>query len=338
MPGRKMIFVILGLLLILPLAACQTDKPPVENPPVQPENDTGWKWKNLGFENRSVDGVQVRNDGKVFAQLESRLYFREGDQWHAVGPDVDVSTFCVIDKESGTTVVIAGNDGKVYLLSMQDNSWNEVSIPTNPHPVNIIATSPSTGDIYVGQSSKNEGGLWKSSDGGITWNKLTDITVRGIAVHPENPEILYIVDKLTYLSTDGGKNWTKMETGANYGAMIHPLYPDTAYLAFSQGVVSSNHDGTITSQQRFYLPGGMTCLKFNPASLNEWALGIWDYPSGVGGLYYTFNGGAHWLEIGEQVKDTRILALSYDKDGKILYMGTSGNGLWALNTERLKEE
>ncbi len=338
MIGKKMIFVLMGFMVIAFLTACQTDTPPVDDPPGHPQDDTHWKWKQLGFKNGSVEKVQVTSDGRVFALSGGKLHLLEGGNWKAAHLDTDISTFYLSEKGVKGLIVAGGFDGKLYLYSIEDSSWNVVEIGAIPEPIDIVTASPSTGEIYVGQSSKYGGGLWRGTGGGAKWEKLTDITVRGIAVHPEDPEIIYMVDKVTYLSTDGGKSWAKVETGANYGVLIHPLYPETAYLAYAQGVVSARHDGTITSQQQFYLPGGMTRLEFNPASLNEWALGLWDYPSGVGGLYYSFNGGGHWLEVGEKMKDTRILDLCFDKDGKTLYMGTADNGLWALNVEELKKD
>lgn len=338
MMNKKMIFVFVGLMLIASLAACQADTPPADNPPGNPQDDTPWKWKQLGFVKSSVEKVQVASDGRVFALSDGKLHLLEEGSWNAAHPGTDISTFYLSEKDGKELIVAGGFDGKLYLYSTENDSWNEVDIGASPEPIDIIAASPSTGDIYVGQSSKHGGGLWRGTGGGAKWEKLTDITVRGIAVHPEDPEIIYMVDKVTYLSTDGGKSWAKVETGANYGVLIHPLYPETAYLAYAQGVVSARHDGTITSQQQFYLPGGMTRLEFNPASLNEWALGIWDYPSGVGGLYYTFNGGGHWLEVGEKMKDTRILDLCFDQDGKTLYIGTADSGFWALNIEEMKKD
>ncbi|MFA7216301.1 MAG: hypothetical protein WC187_09790 [Bacillota bacterium] len=337
MSGKKIIIVTIGLVLIASLTACQPNTPPADDPPGPPQDEAGWEWKQLGFENGNVDKVQVSDNGDIFVLSDGELYFQENNKWNTTQHGAGISTFCLTEKDGETAVIAGGDNGKVYIRPVVDYSWREAYIGALSEPIDIITKSPSTGEVYAGQSSKNGGGLWKSTDEGVSWEKLTDITVRGIAVHPEDPDIIYIVDKLTYLSTDGGKSWTKVETGANYGVLIHPLYPDTAYLAYAQGVVSAGHDGKIISQQQFYLPGGMTRLEFNPASLNEWALGLWDYPSGVGGLYYTFNGGGHWLEVRDDMKDIRILDLCYDKDGKRLYIGTAGSGLWALNVEELKK-
>jgi hypothetical protein len=338
MSCKRMLLVFLMMSLLLSAAACRQDSPPADNTPKPSEVGDDWKWKHVGFENGSVDKVQVTDDGRIFALVDGKIYFEKQGKWTETQPDTGITAFCLLKNTDEITIVAGTDNGKVYLYSVEADNWSESVVQAVTGPIDIIIAGPSSGEVYIGQSSKNGGGLWKSSDGGISWEKLTDITVRGIAVHPEVPEIMYIVDKLTYLSTDGGINWKKMETGANYGVLIHPLYPDTAYLAYAHGVVTAEHDGSIVSQQQFYLPGGMTRLEFSPVNPSEWALGIWDYPSGIGGLYYTFNGGARWLEMAEEMKDKRILDLCYSEDGRMLYIGTAGDGLWALNIDKLKDK
>lgn len=337
MSNKNSLLIILVLILILPNVACQSTEHSIGDSSDQMQNDIHWRWKSLGFEKKSVDQIQVTDNGEIFAISEGKIYCMKDGEWRPMGPHKDISAFCIAQRNDEIAIIAGGVNGKLYIHLTGDDNWTELSIQALPEPINIIIPSPSTDDIYVGQSSKKGGGLWKILNLGADWIKLTDITTRGIAVHPKDPEIIYIVDKLTYLSVDGGESWLKVDTGANYGALIHPLYPETAYLAYSQGVVSVNHDGEILSQQQFYLPGAMTRLELSPSNLNEWALGVWDYPSGVGGLYYTFNGGAHWINLEEEMNNIRILDLCYSKDGRTLYIGTAEGGLWALNVEDLKK-
>ncbi|HQD42470.1 MAG TPA: hypothetical protein PLE53_07590, partial [Bacillota bacterium] len=74
MMNKKMIFVFIGLMLIASLAACQADTPPADNPPGNPQDDTPWKWKQLGFVKSSVEKVQVASDGRGFALSDGKLH------------------------------------------------------------------------------------------------------------------------------------------------------------------------------------------------------------------------------------------------------------------------
>jgi hypothetical protein len=70
-----------------------------------------------------------------------------------------------------------------------------------------------------------QGGVWKTTDGGLTWQPLTDywqfLQVACIAVHPTNPNILYVgtgdfqgwmrpFSQGIMRSTDGGQTWQQL--------------------------------------------------------------------------------------------------------------------------------
>ena len=75
----------------------------------------------------------------------------------------------------------------------------------------------------------SSGGIYKSADGGATWQRLTsglppgDIGRVGLAIAQQTPGLVYaIVENTTapgiYRSTDGGENWTRM-TGWTTGLL-----------------------------------------------------------------------------------------------------------------------
>src|ERR1700726_800080 len=93
------------------------------------------------------------------------------------------------------------------------------------------------------------GGLWKTTNGGITWFPVTDgqihsSSVGAVAVAPSNPDIVYIGMGETelrgnimqgdgiYKSTDAGKTWTHMglaDTQAISRIRVDPSNPDVVY-------------------------------------------------------------------------------------------------------------
>jgi len=85
--------------------------------------------------------------------------------------------------------------------------------------VNVIKTDPKNENIlWAGAAS---GGLWKSTDGGKTWNTNTDdfasLGISDIVIQPNNSKIMYVAtgdaDAASTFSigvlksTDGGKSW-----------------------------------------------------------------------------------------------------------------------------------
>ncbi|MDY8136444.1 T9SS type A sorting domain-containing protein [Aquimarina sp. 2201CG5-10] len=105
--------------------------------------------------------------------------------------------------------------------------------------VNAIIIDPNNSNTYyVGTPA---GGIWKSTDAGVTWAPLSDdllqIGVSAIAIHPTDPNIIYIGTgdddaSDTYSigvlkSTDGGATWNSTGlTFNNSSSLINEIYLD----------------------------------------------------------------------------------------------------------------
>lgn len=147
--------------------------------------------------------------------------------------------------------------------------------------LNAIAFHPTDSNIiWVGAPS---GGLWKTTDGGNSWETTTDelaaIGISDIAVNPLNPDIIYIVTGDgdhwdTYSigilkSTDGGDTWNPTiysEEVTNYNSfrriLIHPVNPNIMIAAARGGILKTingwtNYD-TVQS-------GDFKDLEFDPS-------------------------------------------------------------------------
>lgn len=128
--------------------------------------------------------------------------------------------------------------------------------------LNAILVDPNNSDVYY--AGAPAGGLWKSTDAGLTWIPLTDelpqIGVSAIAIDPDDSNIIYIGtgddDALdTYSigvlkSIDGGQTWNT--TGLSFSgtsARIGEIYLDKTngnnkvFVASSQGFYKSTDGG-----------------------------------------------------------------------------------------------
>ncbi|MFZ1806829.1 MAG: hypothetical protein WAU36_06400 [Cyclobacteriaceae bacterium] len=140
-----------------------------------------------------------------------------------------------------------------------DKSERISSIEINPN---------NTQEMYVGVlgalwGDSEERGVYKSTDGGATWNKILYVnTTTGcsdIIMDPKNPNILYAsmwefrrtgwsfssggVNSALYKSTDGGKNWNKIHNGfptGKLGRIALAVAPSNSSILYS--VIESEKD------------------------------------------------------------------------------------------------
>jgi photosystem II stability/assembly factor-like uncharacterized protein len=99
-------------------------------------------------------------------------------------------------------------------------------------------------------------GLYKTTDGGETWNKVLEISentgVNNVVIDPSNPDVIYATseqrrrtsftkigggpESAVYKSTDGGENWRKIMKGlpsvhiGGMGIDVSPVDPNVVYL------------------------------------------------------------------------------------------------------------
>jgi photosystem II stability/assembly factor-like uncharacterized protein len=181
------------------------------------------------------------------------------------------------------------------------------------------------------------GGLWKTADGGTTWNPVTDgqidsSSVGAVAVSESHPDVVYIgmgeshirgnimQGDGIYKSTDAGKTWTNVgfkTPGFTIARIrIHPTNPDIVYAAVFGNVVAPNpergvyrtRDGGTTWQRILYRDDKTAAVEVqidmnNPsvvyASLWEAYRVSWQMSSGGpgSGLFKSTDGGDTWIEI-----------------------------------------
>src|SRR6266700_90554 len=150
------------------------------------------------------------------------------------------------------------------------------------------------------------GGLWKTTDGGLTWRPTTDgqlhsSSVGAVAVSASNPDIIYLGMGETelrgnimqgdgiYKSTDAGRTWKHIgldDTQAISRIRIHPTNPDIVYVSAlghpygrntERGVFRSK-DGGATWQKILYKDdhAGAVDLVMDPHQPEVLFAAIWD--------------------------------------------------------------
>ena len=197
------------------------------------------------------------------------------------------------------------------------------------------------GDPVTYYAATASGGVWKSSDGGATWNPIFDdqpiSSIGSIAIAPSNPNVVYVgsgeanirgnvaAGNGIYKSADAGKTWTHVwkQEGQIGKMVVHPSDPEIAFAAVlghafgpnpERGVYRTT-DGGKTWRQVLKKDDntGASDVEMDPSNPSIVFAGFWqtrrlpwDFISGGpgSGLHVSRDGGETWKQLtGEGLPD-----------------------------------
>ena len=210
-----------------------------------------WKTQNHGltyevlFENESVHSI---GDIAVAPSDPNILYLGSG--------------------EANNSRSTYWGDG-VYKSTDAGQTWTNMGLPESHHIGRIVVHPNDPNVVYVAAlghlySENPERGLYRSTNGGRSWDQVLAPEVRGktigvvdVAMDPVNPNVLYAAtfDKVrvpwsydlagpgsrVYKTTDGGDNWEMLTNGlpegmlGRIGVSIYLRDPNIVYLTIENG-------------------------------------------------------------------------------------------------------
>ncbi len=185
--------------------------------------------------------------------------------------------------------------------------------------------------IYAGTAS---GGVWKSTDGGVTWKPIFDKqpvqSIGAVAVNQRNPSEIWVGTGEgnprnshnsgggIFKSLDGGKTWNDMGLTATkniHRLIIHRDNPDIVFVGAMGSVWGPNEergvyrtkDGGKTWEKILYNNDetGIGDMVVDPTNPNKIIAAMWEFgrkpwtfnSGGAGsGLYVTYDGGDTWTK------------------------------------------
>lgn len=240
--------------------------------------------------------------------------------------------------------------------------------------VRVLYVSPSDDDrIFVGTSNL----LLKSNDRGSSWESLSDTfhrsDIKGLAIHPNNPNIIYAriglytfsdcsdidnddadyeesVSKYCpgiYKSTDGGESWKLLEevTGdpSEGGVYINEYNDSEIYSVFGRETFVSK-DGGISSdvfldtKEHPIIPDvGVEIITFGESESEV-------FMAGLQGIYRTYDNGKTWIETNTGFVGSEVVDLVTSLDGTMyattynlgIFKSTDGGKNWVFASFGIK--
>ncbi len=244
----------------------------------------------------------------------------------------------------------------VYKSEDGGASWKNMGLKESRQIGGIVIDPRNSDIVYVAAEGSIWGpggdrGLYKTEDGGKTWNKILNISentgVNNIIMDPRNPDVLYATseqrrrhvytkigggpESAVYKSTDAGKTWNKIMKGlpsvdiGGMGIDISPVNPDVIYIIMEAADEASGFYRTMNR--------GVSWEKMSShSSQGQYFNTIVCDPKDVNKVYslevvsqVTEDGGKTWSAIGNNERHVDDHSMWIDPDDtKHFYIGGDG--------------
>ncbi|MEM9686456.1 MAG: hypothetical protein AAF934_05990, partial [Bacteroidota bacterium] len=287
--------------------------------------DGGANWKKVGFEKSDrISAIEINpaNSNEMYIGVLGALW---GDS-----------------EERG---VYKSSDGgktwdKILYVDQKTGCSDLVIDPSDPNTL-YAAFWEFRRTAWSFNSGGNNSALYKSIDGGKTWNKIHNGFPSGklgriaVAVAPSNPKIVYAVleteqdkDRGLYRSEDGGNSWTPLNN--DFGLVVRPFYfsrividpknPDVVVKGGLSGSIS--RDGGKTFKNLGNMHPDIHDILFDINNSDRM------YCATDGGVYRSWNGGTT-MEIVSNIPVSQFYYISVDNEEPYnVYGGLQDNGSW----------
>lgn len=343
-----------ALALALTAAACvvilRDANPPAMAAPAVPAEagpDGGAEWL-LAQRTRPDSTVDLGARHRVAIEQAGALArSATAGEWSSLGP-TNIGgrvTDLAVDPTKRDVVYAASASGGVWRSTDAGQTFTHTWPSDQAQGIGALAITKA-GVLYAGAGEANPGGnyasntgdgLFRSTDGGTTWQyvglKGSD-RIGGIAIDPTNDKRMFVAaagtlyqhggERGLFMTEDGGATWTKTLAGANptTGAIdvtINPADPRIVYAAMWDhhrlphekafgGVGSGLHRSVDGGKTWTRLAGGLPSASANlgrigvtiaPSDPNRVYATAMDASGGVLGMWSSNNRGDSWTKIGD---------------------------------------
>lgn len=293
---------------------------------VYQSKEGGKTWKNMGLkETRHISRIII-NPGDPNIVYVAAM----GHLW---GPNKERGIYKTID---------GGKTWKKVLYINENSGFADLAMDPDDSLTLYAAAYEHRRLPYYFSSGGAGSGLFKSTDGGESWKRLTKDLPEGIlgrigiAVSRSNPDVIYALiehkDGGIWRSEDKGKTWKRMCDNKTYKMInFRPFY-------YSQIRVDPSNDKVV-----YVFSGGLYVSKDMGKKFKVISAGthpdhhaLWIDPSNPlhlidgndGGIDITYDGGKSWYDI-KHMTLAEVYHIGFDmRNPYYVYCGLQDNGSW----------
>ena len=287
--------------------------------------DGGKNWKKMGLEKSDrISSIQIdpKNPNTIYVGVLGELW----------GDNQERGVFKTTDGGKTWT--------KIFYINEKTGCSELIIDPSNPS-VLYASFWEFRRSAYSFSSGGMNSALYKSSDGGLTWNKIHTGFPTGklgriaVSIAPSNPSIVYAVvecekaeEKGLYRSNDGGATWKFLN--GDFGLTVRPFYfsritidPKNPDIIVKAGLFGSiSRDGGSTFKSLGAMHSDIHDISFDPSNSDK------VFVATDGGLYRSLNGGTTMERI-ENLPLSQFYHVSLDNQEPYnVYGGLQDNNSW----------
>ncbi|GAB4374280.1 MAG: exo-alpha-sialidase [Calditrichia bacterium] len=304
--------------------------------------DGGVHWDYLGLPQSYYIGriaINPQNSNTIFVAATGLLFGKNPERGiyrsHDGGANWQRVLF-ISDSTAGIDVVINPQDTTIIYAAI----WERIRRPWNRQAGGITS------------------GIYKSVDGGNTWQQLTQanglpansptIGRIGLSISPTNPDVLYAIYADhpgyfagVYKTTNGGQNWARVNDGAlsnlfsSFGwyfgqIYVDPVDPNTVY-ALGVDHYKSGNGGNSWSEIAWQTHVDHHAIWVDPNNTSKVIIG------NDGGIFLSNNGGSSFQKV-LNLPLSQFYAMTVDYNNpERRYGGTQDNGTLRTMTGQIND-
>lgn len=216
------------------------------------------------------------------------------------------------------------------------------SARTSAIPYQIAVSPADPSDVYATEQDSFGYGILVTTDGGASWRRYAASgAVTAVSPDPTHPRTLLLggPDGL-YRSTDGGQSEQRLSSTPVSAIVRDPT--DPSYVVVAGSSIETSRDGGTTLRPASSPSGRMKVSSLAFVGTREMCAGTQSYDDDAGllvdgrGLLCSKDRGTSWRNVSGDLPFRSVTSLALSPDGRWLFAGTSGQGVYRADVRSLR--